>query len=92
MKTILLILLALSLLGVGCVKSLPTIERPYERVFEDGKFVKRTMRFPDLRWYHLPAESCISRPEIIALNIYIIQLNLLIDQYEEIVGVKEEDE
>jgi len=92
MKTILLILLALSPFVVGCINKLPTIERPYERIFEDGKFVKRTMKFPDLRWYHLPAESCISRPEIIDLNIYIIQLNLLIDQYEEIVGAKEEDE
>ena len=92
MKIILLILLALSPLVVGCITSLPTIERPYERIFEEGKFVKRTMRFPDLCWYHLPAESCISRPEIIDLNIYIIQLNNLIDEYEEIVGIKEEDE
>lgn len=91
-------MLVISLLISGCTgklyvpENLPVTERPYERIFENGKFTKRVMRFPDLRWYHLPAESCISRPEIIGLNIYIIQLNNLIDEYEEIVGIKREEE
>ncbi len=95
MKITLLISLVLSLLLEGCLgkiaisENLLTVERPYRYVLEKGKSVKETMRFPDLHWYHLPIESCISRSEINDLTIYIIQMNLLIDEYEDIVGVKE---
>ena len=95
MKIILLILLVLSLPMVGCLgktytpKSL-TVDRPYRYILEDGKSVKETIRFPDLRWYNLPTESCISRAEIIDLTTYIIQLNMLIDEYEEIFRIKKE--
>ncbi len=98
MKIILLILIVLSPFIEGCLgktyipRNLPAVERPYRYILEDGKSAKEIVRFPDLQWYHLPIESCVSRSDIVDLTKYIIQLNQLIDEYEDIVGIKREGE
>ncbi len=57
-------------------------ERPYIYELEQGRSVKRPMRYPDINWHSHEGFFCIDQNDYIELVQFIVQLNGVLDQYE----------
>lgn len=58
-------------------------ERPYVYVLEDGVAIKKSQKYPELEWRYNDGYSCLNPADFTYLIQFLVQLNGVIDQYEE---------
>ena len=58
-------------------------ERPYIYSLENGEAIKKTQKYPELNWRYKDGYSCLNQGDFTYLIQFLIQLNVVIDQYEE---------